>query len=191
MEEAAQLGGIFESYFPTQENLHGSDGLHPFLPWTLLALATSAAQTLKFKHVVVILQENRTPDNLFGSNPNFEPGVDIATSGLNSKGETIPLLPMPLKTCFDLNHSHLAYVTAYDNGKMDGADKNTTMPVGGCVVPPNPQYRYVDNSTGLVQPYFDIAKQYGWANRMYQTNQGPSYSAHQFFLAGTSAPDYV
>ena len=157
--------------------------------WTLLALASSEAQTRTFKHVVVILQENRTPDNLFGSNPNFEPGVDLATSGLNSKGETLPLIPISFETCFDLNHSHLAFVTAYDNGKMDGADKNTTQPVQGCVVPPNPQYRYVDNSTGLVQPYFDIAKQYGWANRNFQTNQGPSFSAHQFFLAGTSAPD--
>ena len=157
--------------------------------WTLLTLAASVAQTRTFKHVVVILQENRTPDNLFGSNPNFEPGVDLATSGLNSKGETLPLIPISFETCFDLNHSHLAFVTAYDNGKMDGADKNTTQPVQGCVVPPNPQYRYVDNSTGLVQPYFDIAKQYGWANRNFQTNQGPSFSAHQFFLAGTSAPD--
>jgi phospholipase C len=159
------------------------------LLWTLLALASSAAQTVKFKHVVVILQENRTPDNLFGSNPNFEPGVDLATSGLNSKGEMVPLIPIPLETCFDLNHSYHAFVTAYNHGMMDGADKNTTQPAPGCVVPPNPQYRFVDNASGLVQPYFDIAKQYGWANRNFQTNQGPSFSAHQFFLAGTSAPD--
>jgi phospholipase C len=159
------------------------------LVWTLLALASSAAQAVKFKHVVVILQENRTPDNLFGSNPNFEPGVDLATSGLNSKGEMIPLIPIPLVTCFDVNHSYHAFVTAYDQGKMDGTDKNTTQPAPGCIVPPNPQYRFVDNSDGILQPYFDIAKQYGWANRNFQTNQGPSFSAHQFFLAGTSAPD--
>lgn len=157
--------------------------------WTLVALASSAAEARTFKHVVVILQENRTPDNLFGSNPNFEPGVDIATSGLNSKGEMIPLRPIPFETCFDLDHGHSAYKNAYDNGKLDGADKNRTMPIEGCVVPPLPQYRYVDNSNGLLDPYFEIAKQYGWANRNYQTDQGASYAAHQFFLAGTSAPD--
>ncbi len=156
--------------------------------WTFLALACSPAQTHIFKHVVIILQENRTPDNVFGSNPHFEPGVDLATSGLNSKGETIPLLPLPIETCFDLNHSHKAYVIAFNKGKMDGADENTTQPAEGCVVPPNPQYRYIDNSSGIVDPYFEIAKQYGWANRMYQTSQGPSYAAHQFFIAGTSAP---
>ena len=157
--------------------------------WTLLALASSAAQTLTFKHVVVIVQENRTPDNMFGSNPNFEPGVDIATSGLNSKGEKVPLTPIPLANCYDLGHRHIAFVTAYDNGKMDGADRETIQPAPGCAVAANPQYKFVDNSTGDIQPYFDIAKQYGFANRMFQTNQGPTFAAHQFFLAGTSAPD--
>ena len=43
-----------------------------------LALAPASAQ-LQFDHIVLVVQENRTPDNLFGSNPNFEPGVDIGT----------------------------------------------------------------------------------------------------------------
>jgi len=152
------------------------------------ALANAGNPPHTFKHVVIILQENRTPDNVFGSNPNFEPGVDLASYGMDSKGNKVPLTPIPWVTCFDLNHSHAAYLIQRDNGKMDGADLNTTQPAEGCIVPPLPQFRYIDNSQGQVQPYFDIAKQYGWANRMYQTNQGPSYSAHQFFLAGTSAP---
>src|SRR6202044_56531 len=57
-----------------------------------------------------------------------------------------------------------------------------------CMEPPNPLLTYVDNSTGTVQPYFDIAQQYGFANRMFQTNQGPSFPAHQFLFGGTSAP---
>jgi hypothetical protein len=31
-----------------------------------------------------------------------------------------------------------------------------------------------------------MARRYGFANRMFQTNQGPSFPAHQFLLAGTS-----
>jgi phospholipase C len=38
------------------------------------------AQITPIQHVVILIQENRTPDNLFGSNPSFEPGVDIAKS---------------------------------------------------------------------------------------------------------------
>jgi phospholipase C len=160
-----------------------------FLFFAFAALAGCAGEARTFKHVVLIIQENRTPDNLFGSNPHFEPGVDIASSGLNSKGEVVPLRPIPLETCFDLDHSHTGWKHAYDNGKMDGWDKNRTMPGEGCIVPPLPQYRYVDNSNGILDPYFEIATQYGFANRNYQTDQGPSYSSHQFFLAGTSAPD--
>ena len=146
------------------------------------------AQNVPFKHIVFIVQENRSVDNLFGSNPNFEPGVDIGTFGINSKGEKVPLTPVPLANCYDINHRHDAFITAYANGKLDGADKVGTSPAAKCTIPPNPQYKYVDNSDGIIQPYFDLAKQYGWANRMFQTNQGPSFPAHQFLLAGTSAP---
>ena len=40
-----------------------------------------------------------------------------------------------------------------------------------------------------VQPYCQLASQSGFANRMFQTNQGPSYPAHQFLFGGTSAID--
>ncbi len=52
---------------------------------------------------------------------------------------------------------------------------------GQCV-----QYSYVQKSD--VQPYFDIATAYGFANYMFQTNEGPSFPAHQFLFTGTSAP---
>jgi phospholipase C len=37
-------------------------------------------------------------------------------------------------------------------------------------------------------PYYYIAAYYGFANYMFQTNEGPSYPAHQFLFSGTSAP---
>jgi phospholipase C len=37
-------------------------------------------------------------------------------------------------------------------------------------------------------PYFDIAMNYGYANCMFQTNEGPSFPAHQVIFSGTSAP---
>ena len=39
-----------------------------------------------------------------------------------------------------------------------------------------------------MNPYLDIATQYGFANYMFQTNQGPSYPAHMYLFGGTSAP---
>src|SRR5438094_2962975 len=72
----------------------------------------------KIQHVVVIFQENRTPDNLFHGLPN----ADIAASGVNSLGQTITLQPITLANNYDLSHAHTAFVKMYDGGKMDGAD---------------------------------------------------------------------
>jgi phospholipase C len=48
------------------------------------------------------------------------------------------------------------------------------------------EYSYVNDPA--IQPYWEIAEKYGYANYMFQTNQGPSFPAHQFLLSGTSAP---
>ena len=136
----------------------------------------------KIQHVVVIFQENRTPDNLFHGLPN----ADIANSGVNSLGQTIPLQPVPLANRYDLGHRHNDFLRMYDNGKMDGADKvaGCNPNLAGC--PPNPQFQYVNPSD--VAPYFQLAQQYTFGDRMFQTNQGPSFPAHQFIISGTSAP---
>lgn len=138
----------------------------------------------KIKHVVIIFQENRTPDNLFHGLPN----ADIASSGVNSLGQTIPLMPESLVTTYDLGHGHPAFTLMYDSGKMDGADLvPITCPPGltNCA-PPNPQFYYVNPSE--VDSYFQLAEQYTFGDRMFQTNQGPSFPAHQFIISGTSAP---
>ena len=136
-------------------------------------------------HIVIIFQENRTPDNLFQDPVLVSRGADIASSGINSHGETIPLTPIPLANKYDLSHMHEAFVKMYDGGKMDGADLIGDYCAGvSCV--PNAQFKYVSPSD--VQPYFSLAEQYTFGDRMFQTNEGPSYPAHQFILAGTSAP---
>jgi phospholipase C len=134
------------------------------------------------QHVVIIFQENRTPDNLFHGLPN----ADIANKGVNSHGKTITLAPISLANRYDLGHSHHDFVLMYDNGKMDGADKVTACKTGTSGCPTNPQFQYVKPSD--VEPYFQLAKQYTFGDRMFQTNEGPSFPAHQFILAGTSAP---
>lgn len=157
------------------------------LPMLFLAVAPANGES-KFSHVVIIVQENRSPDNLFGSDPDFEPGVDIRASGTNSAHQTVRFASVPLAGCYDLAHSHRSFELAYDSGAMDGEDKVRVTAKAGCQVGLNPQYRYVDNSSATVQPYFDLAAHYGFANRMFQTNQGPSFPAHQFLISGTSAP---
>jgi phospholipase C len=154
-----------------------------------------------FKHVVVIFQENRTPDNLFQGlcHPPFghrhscsttptARQYNISTTGWLDKnsptGVTDPE-PVPLGNTYDLSHAHAAFLSMYAGGRMDGAGDIHCS--GTC--PTTPQFKFVDNSTGILDPYLELATQYGWANYMFQTNQGPSFPAHQFIFGGTSAPN--
>jgi phospholipase C len=141
----------------------------------------------KINHIVIIFQENRTPDNLFHDPVLMSRGADIASSGKNSLGQTIQLTPGPLATDYDLGHSHHAFLSEWDNGAMDGADliKVTCADGTSNCAPPNPQFQYVQASD--VQPYFALAETYTFGDHMFQTNQGPSFPAHQYIISGTSA----
>jgi phospholipase C len=151
-------------------------------------------------HVVIIFQENRTPDTLFQDPVLMGRGADIQNYGVNSQGATIPLAQIDLGTTganpqnYDLSHAHSAFVDMCDLNAstgvcaMDGADKipySCQEGVTNCP-PANPQFKYVNPAD--VQPYFQMAEQYTFADRMFQTNQGPSFPAHQFIISGTSAP---
>jgi hypothetical protein len=182
------------------------------LAYTLLTLfvglmAVSApAQISSFQHIVVIVQENRTPDNLFQGlcaapygacavPPSVRAPYDIQTSNWKTKPGTIQPLSAALANTYDLHHSHSAFNDMCDVQagnppicRMDGAARIGCIPNTGTTCPTQPEFRYVDNSTGILNPYLALATQYGWANYMFQTNQGPSFPAHQFIFGGTSAP---
>jgi phospholipase C len=152
------------------------------------AVSAPPPPTSKIQHVIVIFQENRTPDNLFQDPVLIQRGADIQNYGVDSTGQKIPLTPSALNVGYDLGHSHAAFLAMYDGGKMDGADKvGAGCPTSRrCTVPPNPWFQYVESSA--VQPYFKLAETYTFGDRMFQTNQGPSFPAHQFIISGTSAP---
>ena len=167
-----------------------ASGLAPSNGPQTLPLTMSAV----IQHIVIIFQENRTPDNLFQDPVLISRGADIASSGVNSLGQTIALSPIDLGTSgsnpqnYDLSHAHAAFVSMYDGGKMDGANLIPCSPAAACPpnAHPNAQFMYVLPAD--VQPYFALAEQYAFGDRMFQTNEGPSFPAHQFIIAGTSAP---
>jgi phospholipase C len=137
--------------------------------------------TSKIQHVVVIFQENRTPDNLFQDPILISRGADIAQSGVNSQGQTVPLSPAGLGINYDLGHSHAGFVTMCDLNTVTGQCR-----MDGAPTTPDSAFVYVNPSD--VQPYFHLAEQYTFGDRMFQTNQGPSFPAHQYIISGTSAP---
>src|SRR5579862_5597051 len=82
-----------------------------------LAIAGPAATASPIQHVVIMIQENRSFDNLFATFP----GADGATKGLMHTGKYVTLTKSPLPTQ-GIGHLHGNFVTGYDNGKMDGFD---------------------------------------------------------------------
>ncbi len=134
----------------------------------------SPLQPQKVQHVVIIMQENRSFDNLFHGFP----GADTAETGMShERSVTLPQIPFEQGT--DLDHSHPAWWRDWDNGKMDGFANSTHYPV------PNLPYGYVPQSETV--PYWTLAKRYTLGDRMFQSNSGPSFPAHQYMIAGQSA----
>jgi hypothetical protein len=124
---------------------------------------------------------------------------DVSPCGLSGQsGSVLPvtLTGVPLQRGDDPDHSHKSFSYMCDpdpaNGyacRNDGAWRipNTagTNSYGYVLSPAVTNY---DGTSGhLLDPYLTFAEHYGWANFMYQTNQGPSYPAHQFIFSGTSA----
>lgn len=126
------------------------------------------------KHVVIIIQENRTPDNLF----NGLPGADTVRTAKLHNGTTMQLQPEPLSARTDPCHMHDCFETDYDNGKMDGFD--VARPSDGM----GPM-SYVPQSDA--QPYWTLAKQYAFGDRMFASNSGPSFPAHLYLISGQAA----
>ncbi len=134
------------------------------------------------EHVVIIVQENRTPDNLF----NGLPGADTARYGQSSKGKRIRLQPIPLTAPYDISHRHSAFEVEYAQGNLNGFNlvKSHCNDRRKCPVRSLRAYGFVPRKE--VEPYFAMAKQYAFADRMFETNEGPSFPAHQYILSGTS-----
>jgi phospholipase C len=146
------------------------------------ALGPLGSSAGKISHVVIIFQENRSTDDLF----NGLPGADTVKSGLNSTGGQTTLQPVLLTAPYDLTHAHGAYEVEYDQGLMNGfnLEPGTSCKGKSCMPADQQAYGYVPQSE--VAPYFAMAEQYGFGDRMFQTNEGPSFPAHQYIVSGTS-----
>src|SRR5208337_4906391 len=81
-------------------------------------------------------------------------------------------------------NSHSGFLRQCDLDPSNNTCRMDGLTTTGC--PLQCLYSFVNPAD--VGPYLTLAQQYGWANFMFQTNQGPTMTAHQFIFAGTSAP---
>jgi phospholipase C len=144
----------------------------------------------KIKHIVIVVQENRSLNNLFYGFP----GAKTVKYGYDSKNEKITLQPIGLATNWDIEHSSEGFIAACNGTgkipgtgcKMNGFDKETwTCGLASKSKCPMkyPPYSYVPRSEAA--PYFSMGEQYVLADEMYASNfDTSSYVSHQYIIAG-------
>lgn len=139
--------------------------------------AAPARGLQSIKHLVFLIKENRSFDNLFGRFP----GADGATSGLTKGGQRITLGPGLMVTDPDIGHDYYAAVTAVDKGKMDNFDAL----IGALL---NGQHRSYTSFTGDQIPnYYAYAKHFVLHDRFFSTVTSSSYSNHLHTIGDDSS----
>ena len=73
----------------------------------------------KIQHVVIIIQENRSFNNLFLGYP----GATTSAYGYTSNGEKVKVKPVPLEAAWDLDHSASGFFEGCNGtGSIPGTD---------------------------------------------------------------------
>ncbi|HEV2379464.1 MAG TPA: alkaline phosphatase family protein [Terriglobia bacterium] len=131
------------------------------------------------QHIVFIVKENRSFDQMFGTFP----GADGATSGTISTGQVLPLGLTPDAIPRDMGHTWIAANGAIDYGKMDHFDLITNG--GNCTV--NGDYLCLTQQNQTTIPnYFAYATNFVLADHMFSSLRGPSFPNHLYTVAAQS-----
>jgi phospholipase C len=126
------------------------------------------------KHVVIVVQENRSFDNLFSG---FA-GADAPAYGYAGK-KKIKLHATALENPGDIENNWRDAISGWNNGKMNGFEHEHFY--GG---PLNFAYAYVPRDESA--PYWAMARRYVLADRMFPMEFGPSFTAHLSLIAANT-----
>ncbi|MBV9233049.1 MAG: hypothetical protein JO030_03315 [Candidatus Eremiobacteraeota bacterium] len=152
----------------------GGSGTAPSVPF--LPPPPPAKAGKYFTHIVVMIQENRTFDNLFARFP----GADGTRSGKLHNGKTYFLRQAALVENVSPNNGYIYWLRDWHRGKMDGFDTVPIHRIPGIYV-----YQYVDPEQ--IAPYWTLAKRYVLADHLFQTEGSGSFTAHQDLIRGGTA----
>lgn len=128
------------------------------------------------QHIVFIVKENRSFDNLFGTYP----GANGATTATLSTGQVIPLGPTPDRMSRDLDHSWYGSFTDVDYNRMDGFDLSTNGNING------DELSLTQFTQGDIPNYWAYAQNFVLADAMFSSLHGPSFPNHLYTVAAQS-----
>jgi phospholipase C len=134
----------------------------------------------KIQHIVFIVQENRSFNNLFLNYPGATTSktgkcLDMSNGG---KISTVTLVKTSMAISWDISHGLQDAKTAYDKGAMDGFCNEYAQQKY------YNQYAYAYVPEKQIEPYWDMAKEYVLADHMFTSQLDGSFVAHQYLISG-------
>ena len=129
------------------------------------------------QHLVVLMQENHTFDNYFGTYPGADglpSGTKMPVDPANPAAGYIVPWHIGTTTITDLSHTAPTFLAQYDNGKWDGFvsainsyNQNGTIAMGYYDSTDIPYYWNLAGNYVLFDHFFSSAKDGSFANHMY------------------------
>src|SRR5215468_6304396 len=155
----------------TQDRRHADAPIAPPRPDAPPPDAPPVAAAFPIDHVVVIVKENHTFDNYFGSFPGAE-GTSVAHT---SSGDVTVGRP-PILLLRDLCHTHNCALADWNGGQMNGWNEGDSRNASDHLA--YMQYREAD-----IPNYWQYARHFVLADHFFASELGPSFPGHSFFLA--------
>ncbi|MGI9658819.1 MAG: alkaline phosphatase family protein, partial [Gaiellaceae bacterium] len=162
-------------------------GVLATVTFALASMATAAGPadatetTTPIKHFVVLMQENHTFDNYFGTYPGADgipEGTCMPRNPNKPKSKCVEPFPIGGRAVVDLEHRSLTHEAQFNGGAMDGfvwalrsagEDAETTM-------------GYYDDKD--IPYYWNIADEFVLFDRFFSSASGGSIENHMYWLTG-------
>lgn len=140
------------------------------------ATATVKAARSKIKHIVFVLLENRTFDNVFGRYP----GADGATQAKLQGGNIVPMLHADAYDWHDIDHEYGNVARALDGGKMDGFAGNPGADENGDMM----AFAQFDQQD--IPNFWRYAQTFTLGDHMFSSAQAATFPNHLYAVAAQS-----
>jgi phospholipase C len=175
-----RLGVVLSVWAIVAAACGGADELPEWTPVPPLDLGTqpepfdaSALETATpIKHVVFVIKENRTFDNMFG----LFPGANGVSVGID-RGEPRPLTRAPDVLPEDIKHCYRCALQAWNEGEMDGF---------ATISEAADRYAYTQFLPDDLPNYWHWATEYVLGDNFFASAYGPSFPNHLYTIAAQS-----
>ncbi len=135
--------------------------------------ARRAHATPAIENLIVVIQDDRSFDNLFAGYPN----ADAPVKGLTSTGKYVRLRPITLERQMPCASGDHSFQTIYDNGKMDGWN---------LLDPDHPLCPYTRVERSETRPYWSLATRFALADHMFESTHFGDFADSIYLIAGTT-----